>query len=56
MVHGRSQLVERFVWLFVLNKQDLSLLSSVKYDSSLIISQRDIVFLKYAFSASWQVI
>ena len=31
------------------NKRDLSLLKSVKYDSSLFSSQRDIVFLKYVF-------
>ena len=34
----------------------LSLLKSVKHDSYLIASQRDIVCLKYAFSASLQFI
>ena len=33
-----------------------NLLKSVKYDSPLITSQRDIVCLKYAISAPWQVI
>ena len=37
------------------NERDLGLLNSVKYDSSLITSQRDIC-LKYAFSARWLVI
>ena len=36
--------------------RDLSLLTADLYDSSLITSERDIVCLKYAFSASWQVI
>ena len=38
------------------NRRDHSLLNGVKHDSYLITSQKEIVCLKYAFSASWQVI
>ena len=37
-------------------ERDLSVLNSAKYDSSVITSQREVVCLTYAFSASWQVI
>ena len=37
------------------NDRVTSLLNSVKHDSSWSTSRRDVVCLKYAFSASWQV-
>ena len=44
VVHGRSLLMECFVFFKPVNARVLSLLNSVKYDSSLI-----------SFSAPWQV-
>ena len=56
VVHGLSQLMDGVLCLVnTVNDRVLRLQNSVKSDSSLIASQLDIVCLKYAFSASWQV-
>ena len=43
VAHGRSYLVDCFVWLILLTNETLACLNCVKNDSSLIISQKDFV-------------